>query len=156
MKLSFKLQRIFLLSIWVTAIGGRLKLEMFFLSGRLRGTLLPKERYGDSLRGRGSNTQPFHWEADPSTDWAIAAPQNIDALICSKKQGHWLIYFRTRFSSQGGCGHSRGVAGTAGLALEIPPDQQQSQIVLLAPHLRYDFFIFTPAFLWGGSRKQQP
>jgi len=42
----------------VTAIGGRPKPEICFLPGRLGWTLLPKERYGDSLSGRGSNTQP--------------------------------------------------------------------------------------------------
>jgi len=48
----------------VTAIDGRLKPEIFFLHGRLRWTLLLKERYGDSFCGRGSNTQPSNWEAD--------------------------------------------------------------------------------------------
>jgi len=33
----------------VTAIGGRPKPELCFLPGRLRWTLLPKERYGNSL-----------------------------------------------------------------------------------------------------------
>jgi len=40
------------------------KPELHFLPGQLRWTLLPKERYGNSLSGRGSNTQPFNWEAD--------------------------------------------------------------------------------------------
>jgi len=48
----------------VTAIGGRPKPEMCFLPGRLRWTLLPKERYGNSLSGCGSNDQPSNWEAD--------------------------------------------------------------------------------------------
>jgi len=34
------------------------------LPGRLRWMLLPKERYGDSLGGRGSITQPSNWEVD--------------------------------------------------------------------------------------------
>jgi len=46
------------LFILVTVIGGRPKPELCFLPGRLRWTLLPKVRYGDSLSGRGSNTQP--------------------------------------------------------------------------------------------------
>ena len=50
--------------IFVTAIGGRLKPEVCFLPGRLRWTLLPKERYGNSLSGCGSTTQPSNWEAD--------------------------------------------------------------------------------------------
>jgi len=32
---------------YLTTIGGKLKPEFFFLPGRLRWTLLPKERYGD-------------------------------------------------------------------------------------------------------------
>jgi len=35
----------------VTAIGGRPKPELCFLPGRLRWTLLPNERYGNSLSG---------------------------------------------------------------------------------------------------------
>jgi len=45
-------------------MGGKAKLNFSFLLGRLRWTLLRKERYGESLSGRGSNTQPFNWEAD--------------------------------------------------------------------------------------------
>jgi len=48
----------------VTAIGGRPKPELWFLPGRLRWTILLMERYGNSLSGRGSNTQPYNWEAD--------------------------------------------------------------------------------------------
>jgi len=47
----------------VTTIGGRPKPEMCFLPGR-RWTLLPNERYGNSLSGSGPNTQPSNWEAD--------------------------------------------------------------------------------------------
>ena len=47
----------------VTAIGGRPKPEIRFLPGQLRWTLLPKERYGDSL-SCGWNTQPSTWAAD--------------------------------------------------------------------------------------------
>jgi len=50
--------------ILLTAIGGRPKPEICFLPGRLGRTLLPKERYGDSLSGRGSITQPSNLEAD--------------------------------------------------------------------------------------------
>ena len=34
------------------------------LSVAVEVKILPKERYGDSLSGRGSNTQPSDWEAD--------------------------------------------------------------------------------------------
>ena len=48
----------------MTALGGRPKPELCFLPGRLRWTLLLKKRYGNSLSGCGSNTQPSNWEAD--------------------------------------------------------------------------------------------
>jgi len=38
--------------------------EICFLPGQFRRTTLPKEHHGDSLNGRGSNAQPFDWEAD--------------------------------------------------------------------------------------------
>jgi len=44
-------------SILVTASSGKPTPELCFLPRRLRQTL-PKERYGDSLSGRGSTTQP--------------------------------------------------------------------------------------------------
>ena len=34
------------------------------LAGAVEVSTLPKERYGDSLSGRGSNTQVSDWEAD--------------------------------------------------------------------------------------------
>ena len=40
----------FFLLILATAIGGRSKPELCFLPGRMRWTLLPKERYGNSQR----------------------------------------------------------------------------------------------------------
>jgi len=49
--------------ILVTASSGKPKPELCFFPGRKRCTL-PKERYGDSLSGRGSNTQPSDWEAN--------------------------------------------------------------------------------------------
>ena len=45
--------------------GSRPKPEIFFWSWRLGWTLLLKERYGDSLSGRGSNTQPSNLEVLP-------------------------------------------------------------------------------------------
>jgi len=45
------------------AIGGRPKHEVCFLPGRLRWTLFPVDRYGNSFSGRGSNTQPSSWVA---------------------------------------------------------------------------------------------
>jgi len=38
--------------------------DVFMARWRLRWNLLPKERYGDSLSGRGSNSQPSRWEAE--------------------------------------------------------------------------------------------
>jgi len=55
----------------MTAIGGRPKPELCFLLGQLRWTLLPRERYGNSLSGRGSNTQTF--KRRTLYHWAIAA-----------------------------------------------------------------------------------
>jgi len=40
-----------------------LSLDCAYCRGGL-GTLLPKERYGNSLSGCGSNTQPSNWEVD--------------------------------------------------------------------------------------------
>ena len=42
------------------------------LRKRLKWTLLPKERYGNLLSGRGSNTQPSMWEA--FYHWATTVP----------------------------------------------------------------------------------
>jgi len=52
--------------ILATAISGMATPEMCFLPGQLRWTLLPKKRYGNSLSGRGSNTQlsNSNWGAD--------------------------------------------------------------------------------------------
>jgi len=38
--------------------------ETFLLPGRLRRTILPKKRYGESLRVGESDTQLSNWEAD--------------------------------------------------------------------------------------------
>ena len=38
--------------------------EICFLPGQLRWTILPKERYGDSLSAGESDTQPSSWEVD--------------------------------------------------------------------------------------------
>jgi len=46
--------------ILAKAIGGRLKPEIRFLPGWLEWTLLPKERYGNSLSDHRSNAQPFN------------------------------------------------------------------------------------------------
>jgi len=48
----------------VTTIDIRLQHEIGWLSERLTLTLFPKERYYDSLSGRGSRTQPLNWEED--------------------------------------------------------------------------------------------
>jgi len=57
-ELNFK---IFCFLILVMAIGSRPKSQFCLL---LRWTLLPKEHYGGSVNGCGSNTQPSNWEAD--------------------------------------------------------------------------------------------
>jgi len=41
---------------------------MCFLPEQLRWTLLPKERYGNSIIGRASNTQTSNWEVDTAPD----------------------------------------------------------------------------------------
>jgi len=64
----------------VTEIGGRRMPELCFLPGRLRWTILPKERYGESLSGRGSNTQPSNCEAD-IYQWSFAAPPILFSLM---------------------------------------------------------------------------
>ena len=50
--------------ICLPTTGSRSKPKQCFLLRRLRWTLLPKEHYGESLSGRGSNTQPSNWETD--------------------------------------------------------------------------------------------
>ena len=50
--------------VLATAVGGRPKSALYFLPGRLRWMLLPKERCSNSLNGCGLNTQPSNWEAD--------------------------------------------------------------------------------------------
>jgi len=47
----------------------------FFQPGPLRGILLPKERYGNSLSGRGSNNQLFNWEV-------YTLPLNYHSIAC--------------------------------------------------------------------------
>jgi len=59
--------------ILVTAIKGRPTPEIRLFPEQLRLTLLPKERYGDSLSGRWSNTIPSNW-AGGHYHWATAAP----------------------------------------------------------------------------------
>ena len=53
------LQEIFFFLIFVTAICGKPTPEIRFSPGQLRWTLLPKERYGDSLSGPGLNRPTF-------------------------------------------------------------------------------------------------
>jgi len=94
---TWYLKVLFVTTIWtivffilVTAVGGRPKPELCFLPGRLRWTLFPKERYGNSLSGCRSNTQPSNWEPDtlartidaPLYYWAVAAPNNY---FCAMK-----------------------------------------------------------------------
>jgi len=52
----------------MTATSGWPTPEMRFLPEQLRWTLLPKERYGNSLSGRGSNTQASNWEVDTTSE----------------------------------------------------------------------------------------
>jgi len=48
---------------WRQLAAGR-SLKFAPCRGDLGWTLVPKECYGSSLTGRGSNTQPSNWEAD--------------------------------------------------------------------------------------------
>jgi len=54
--------------LFVAAIGGRPEFESCFLQERLRLTLLLKERYGNSLNGRGMNNQSLIWVVDTTTE----------------------------------------------------------------------------------------
>jgi len=79
--------------IYLTTIDGRPKPDYCFLSGRLRWTLLPKKRYGDSLSE--SNTPTFQLRGRHCTTehWANTI--------------RWFVYF---FSYRDGTVH-----GTDGL-----------------------------------------
>jgi len=68
------LQEMFLLIIFVTAISGKPAPEICFLPGQLKWTLLPKERYGDSLRGPGLNFPTFQLRGGHSTT-VLSLPQ---------------------------------------------------------------------------------
>jgi len=57
---------------FATAISGMPVPEICFLPGQLGRTNLPKERYGDSLSGGESDTQPSSWEADTTTELSLA------------------------------------------------------------------------------------
>jgi len=57
-------QEMFFLIILATAFSGMPMPEICFFPGKFRRTILPKEHYGDSLSGPGSNSQPSDWEAD--------------------------------------------------------------------------------------------
>jgi len=80
----------FFFIILVTAISGMPALEICFLPGTLRRTILPKERYGDSLSVGESDTQPSSWK-DPlplsyrhSSKIFVANPQvSGDVMMCS-------------------------------------------------------------------------
>jgi len=50
--------------ILATVISGMPMPEICFSAVQFRRTILPKEHYGDSLSGRGSNAQPSDWEMD--------------------------------------------------------------------------------------------
>ena len=58
--------------IFATVISGMPTPEICFLSGQLRRTILPKERYDDSLSDGESATQPSSWEADTTTELSSA------------------------------------------------------------------------------------
>jgi len=76
-----------------TAISGTTTPEICFLPGQLRRTVLPKERYGDSLSVSESATatQPSNWEADtqplnyrcPSEIFFANAWVSGDVMTCS-------------------------------------------------------------------------
>jgi len=73
------------------ALCGRPTPNLCFLSGRLRWTLLPKERYGNSLGGSRSNTQTSDWEADTSPLSYMLVFENPSAIKCYKPLSfnHW-------------------------------------------------------------------
>jgi len=58
----------------VTAIGGRPKPELCFLPGRLRWTLLPRKRCGNSLSGYGSNIPTFQLRGGHLTTELLPPP----------------------------------------------------------------------------------
>ena len=66
-------QEMFFFIISATAISGISTREICFLPGNFRRTILPRERYGDSLSVSESDTQPSNWEADTVTE--LSPPQ---------------------------------------------------------------------------------
>jgi len=66
----------------VTAIGVRPRPEICFLPGWLGWTLLPKERYGDLLSGRGSNDQPSNWEGQYPQIFSISCRFVLREAVC--------------------------------------------------------------------------
>jgi len=67
--------------------------------------------------------QPMHNKKYVTTNLTHAVVRELMSNIC------WFVHFRASFFSGEGRRVSRGLRG-----LEIPHSQQQSQIVLLAPH----------------------
>jgi len=63
--------------IFMTAIYSKPTPEIRFLPGKLRGTLLPKERYGDSLRGTGLNHPAFQFSGGRSTTELSQPHRNV-------------------------------------------------------------------------------
>jgi len=67
-------------------ISGRPKPEILFLPGAVRWTPMPKERYGDSLSGRGSNEYPVfelrggHFTTELSCLWSYTETSGIYLL----------------------------------------------------------------------------
>jgi len=57
---------------------------MLFAGAGAANTLLPKERYGESLSGCGSNTQPSNWEADTTTEVFATLKLSFQGTITSK------------------------------------------------------------------------
>jgi len=78
--------------IFATAIGGMPMPEICFLPRQLTGTILPKQRHGNSLSVGESDTQPSNWEADALIPLSYRRPGEIsianalvsgDAIWCA-------------------------------------------------------------------------
>ena len=70
----------FVFVILATAISGTPTPNIYFLSGQLRRTILPKERYDELLSVGESDTQLSIWEADITAE--LSPPQGNLRLQC--------------------------------------------------------------------------
>ena len=78
--------------ILMTAVGARPKPEVCFFPGRLRWTLLLKERYGDWLSGCGSKSQPSNCEAElpsPKSNQYLSPNSNQTVVGIAESESSW-------------------------------------------------------------------